>query len=108
LNSPPYEIQQHNLMALNWVKQVSAPLYAFTNNDMSQQLKDSIYKAIGWGGLQDADIFKLNPNKCDIMAINAAARNKNLGQPFTITNHPECTSNYNVTAQKLKLKNLCD
>ncbi len=83
-NSPPTEIQQHNLIALNWVQQVSASLYAFTNNDISPAIKDSIYRAIGWSGLKEADIFKLHPGRCDMMAINIAAQDKTQPVPFTV------------------------
>lgn len=108
VNRPPSEIQQHNLMALNWVEQISTPLYAFTNNDITPAMKDSIYRSLGWGGLDETDIFKAKPDKCDIMAINIAARNKNQGTPFTIVGYPQCTNNYTITAESLKLKNLCD
>ncbi|MDI9363774.1 MAG: hypothetical protein QM541_02395 [Flavobacterium sp.] len=95
-------------MASNWVKQISDPLYAFTNNDMTIANKNTIYEALAWGGLEKTDIFKTKADKCDIMAINIAGRNMSHGTPYTIVGHPQCTANYNYTAQSLKLKKLCD
>lgn len=104
----PSEIQQHNLMASNWVKLISDPLYGFTNNELTQPTKDSIYQAIGWGGLYESDAFKGRTDGCYIMAINIAARNMNIGTPYSIVGYPQCSSNYNFTAQSLKLKKPCD
>lgn len=61
--SAPVEIQQHNLMALNWVQLISQSLNAFTNNEIDPVKKGIVYDALGWGGLEDTDIFNLRPDK---------------------------------------------
>lgn len=71
-------------------------------------MRDSIYRSLGWGGLQKSDIFRIHPDKCNIAAINVAAGHKNINFPFTVDSALHCNQTYTMTAQSLKLRNPCD
>lgn len=104
-------LQEHNLMANNWVQTIANSLFAFTNNEISTAMKDSIYRSLGWGGLDSTEIFRRQPGVCDILAINTVARNKNINYPFNPNapaSLPPCNNGYSITASSLKLKSPCE
>ena len=104
-------LQEHNLMANNWVQIIANSLFAFTNNEISTAMKDSIYRSLGWGGLDSTEIFRRQPGVCDILAINTVARNKNINYPFNPNapaSLPPCNNGYSITASSLKLKSPCE
>lgn len=77
----------------------------------SISMLDSIYRSLAWGGLDSTSIFELQTGRCDILAINIVARNKYLNTaftPFTQPNQPPCNTTYQITAENLKLRNVCD
>jgi hypothetical protein len=104
----PSELQQHNLIALNWVQNIKQSLYAFTNNEINPAVKDSIYNALAWGGLGMTDIFKTRTDQCNIIAINAIAKDKNISAPFVLPTSAACRDTFNFSSRTLNLKNLCD
>jgi hypothetical protein len=91
---------------------ISASIASFPNNNLnqSQSLRDSIYRALAWGGLHDTDVFLALPNRCDILAINVAARDTSLHTPFipnAPASMPPCANTYYLTADSLKLRPAC-
>ena len=73
-------------------------------------MRDSIYRLLAWVGLHETDIFRTNTGKCNILAINAAARDFNTPIPFfyTDSSHVECQQSYQFNAQSLNLRRPCE
>lgn len=104
--------QQHNIMANNWINLIVNSLNAFSPNpNLNQQERDSLYKALAWGGLDQTAVFQNLPNRCDISAINIVARDRFFNSVFTPLmpqGYPACSQSYSLTAQSLNLRNPCD
>jgi hypothetical protein len=111
-NPLPSEITHHNFMANNWVTAIENSLNLFTNNEMTQAEKDNVYRALSWEGLEkDSYVYQTLslPDKFNIAAINAAARDRFQTGPYTVTLLTgEISPVFNFTASSLKLKNPCD
>ncbi len=102
--------QQHFLMANNWVTTIAHSLTAFSiSPGQSIPMRDSIYRSLAWGGLHETDIFRTNTGKCNILAINAAARDRNILQPFpfSVPEFPSCNGVYDFDSQHLMLHEPC-
>lgn len=106
------DLQQHNLIANNWVNTIAQSLTAFANSPgLTQQMRDSVYRSLGWGGLEKTDIFKQQSGICDILAINEVAKNRTLNSPFTPNVPPglsPCSNIYTINFSSFKMRNPCD
>jgi hypothetical protein len=113
-NNSPYTnggatTPSHNIMAANMIQAMATPLYGLTNTSMPATIKDSIYRSLAWGGLNNTTIWQSKPNKADIIAINKIARDTSLGAghtygPFTIPGFPNV---YNFSSKSLNFKMPC-
>jgi hypothetical protein len=99
---------QHEAMAANLITYMSDPLFALHNTDMASTMKDSLYKALTWGGLGKTAGWGARPDTCMLIAINLAARDTSLGinhsGPFTING---CSGQSNLSYDSLKFKMPC-
>ena len=111
-NANPILKKQHFLMANNWVNTIAHTLSSFSIGPrQTAVMRDSIYRSLRWGGLESTDIFNAQPGKCDILAINVIARDRNVNLPFTPTtpqNSTPCTNTYILTSSSLNLRGVCD
>lgn len=80
------ERRQHNIMATNLIGIMAAPLSSINSNpSITSVLRDSINKALSWGGLQETTIWKTKSDTNDIRAINTFARDTSVIAPFQLT-----------------------
>src|SRR5687768_7443891 len=106
-------IQDHNVIANNWVNTIASSLNAFSNSPgLSTQMRDSAYRSLAWGGLGETDVFKQHPGKCNIIAINHVGRYKSLPAPFQVSGllpaFSNCQGTYNFSSSTFKLRSPCD
>jgi hypothetical protein len=101
---------QHNIMAEKYFNMMTSALYSIHNDSMSVVLKDSIYKAITWGGLFKTNAWRnYNPgDTCRIKAINLAAKDTGAVAPFVLTGAGNCTDTFNFTYKTMKLQLPCN
>jgi hypothetical protein len=105
----PTNLQQHNIMAENYFNMMASGIYAIQNDSMSIIMKDSIYKAITWGGHFATNAWRgLNIDTCKIKAINMVARDTTLQPPFILLGSGNCSDTFNFTYKTFKLQKQCD
>ncbi|RYZ94300.1 MAG: hypothetical protein EOP47_28095 [Sphingobacteriaceae bacterium] len=79
-NSP-----HHKAMAANLIDVMTQPLiHLFPNPSLSSGIRDSVYKAISWGGLEEAPSFYSRTDTLFIRAMNSMARDTAIRVPFNI------------------------
>src|SRR5690606_23495562 len=76
---------QHQVMAGNLIETMTEPLKSlFPNYNIRTSLRDSIYTALSWGGLQGAASFFAHPDTMYIHAVNSMAKDTSLHAPYQI------------------------
>lgn len=105
----PTNLLQHQVMAANLIQAMASPLYGLSNNSMSPVMKDSLYRALSWGGLEASTTWRTKTDTCNIMAINRVARDTSYGLghsqgPFIMGN---CLTNYTFSYSSLNFKMPC-
>lgn len=105
----PTNLVQHQAMAANLIQAMASPLWGLGNNAMPYAIKDSMYRALSWGGLEETTIWRTKTDTCNIMAINRVARDTSFGQghshgPFMLGN---CLTNYTFSYSSLNFKMPC-
>jgi hypothetical protein len=105
----PSTIVHHNVMAANLITYLAEPLYALHNSNMTFVMKDSLYKALSWGGLGETTVWRTKTDTCNIIAINDVARDTSLGAghtfgPFVVNG---CPGSYSFSYDSLKFKMPC-
>jgi hypothetical protein len=107
----PSANEQHNAMAESYFTTMASALYAIHNDSMTIQMKDSIYKALAWGGLHTTNAWRgFYTDTCKIKAINAAARDTTSPMPFVLIGPRAgiCRDTFNFNYKTLKLQKQCD
>jgi hypothetical protein len=78
--------RQHKIMAANLIEIMAAPLSSVNSNPyITTMLRDSINKALTWGGLQETTVWRTKSDTNDIRAINTFARDTSVTAPFRLS-----------------------
>jgi hypothetical protein len=72
------------------------------NPTISTTLRDSIYKALTWGGLQETNVYKTRSDTLAIIAINTMARDTVKHSPFILPAYPGTTYTYDSHNTNMK------
>ncbi len=103
-NSP-----QHTAMAANMInimKQALVSLYP--NSHINELTRDSVYKAIVWGGLENTPSFSVRSDTLFIYAMTNMARDTSLHIPFNISlNGTTIGNHYQYDSHNLSLLKSC-
>lgn len=102
--SQPTELAQHTAMAGNLITIMAAPLNVI-NPNVPANLKDSLFRALAWGGLQETTIWKSRSDTNDLKALNFASRDTSVHAPFIMNGAPSVQ--YNFDHVSLNLKTTC-
>ena len=95
---------QHQVMAGNLINIMTDPLKSlFPNSNLSIGLRDSVYTALSWGGLNKTAAYFAHPDTTYINAMNAVARDTSIHSPFQTSNGIQ----FNYDSHNLKLKLGC-
>jgi hypothetical protein len=107
---PPGELNQHNIMASNFIQLMAEPLSIFSGSSFDQILRDSVNRSLSWGGLGKTTVWRNRSDTCNIIAINKCARDTSLGlgHSFGVFNlGGSCVNDYYISYDSLKLKMPC-
>jgi hypothetical protein len=101
------ELQDHEIMASDYVNFFSNIGRPFYNPSASTAIRDTVLKALGYGGLRQTTGWKLLPNQgidtCKYRNINLTASESLIGT-YSVNGCPSFTANY---ADSLKLTPGC-
>lgn len=100
----------HRVMAANLINIMSEPLKAlYPNPSIPTAMRDSIYRGISWGGLDQTTVWRARSDTFDLGAILMMARDTSLHAPFpVILGSNTSPSNYNFDSHTLNMKKGCN
>jgi uncharacterized membrane protein YgcG len=110
LNAYPSAAPQHIVMASNLIDIMAAPLYnLFPNDSLSTGKKDSLYRALSWGGLGRTTVWRQKADTNYIKAFNAVARDTGIVSPFQLlSNGIPAGDTFRFNSKNLNMKRVCN
>lgn len=101
---------QHNIMASSFIDSLGDVIKHYYRGNATETWKDSISKAIAWGGLGMTNVWnnKSALEKCRIASINLAARDTSLRGVTPIISGGSCGYFPNARFDSLKLTPSCN
>jgi hypothetical protein len=102
------ESVQHNAMAANLIQIMADALAGiFPNSNIPNDMRDSIYRSLSWGGLSTTTVWLNKTDTCDIKAINTLAKNMALQAPFVMNGTSSCNNTYTNDCRSYQLTPGC-
>lgn len=105
---PTGNTTQHNVMAASLIQIMADALTSlYPNPNISTAMRDSIYRSLSWGGLNQTVVWANKTDTCDILAINFLAKDTSTKAPFKITGLPDCNKIYTNDFKSFHLTTSC-